>query len=102
MFEKQHLDDEVEVMVIRLGNLAIVGLPGEIFCELGIRIREESSADYTIIIELANDAIGYVPDENGYGQGGYEDTPGSMNYKKGSGEKLVNSALKQISQLFSQ
>lgn len=100
MYEKQHQMDNVEVMVIRLGNLAIVGLPGEIFCELGMRIREESVSAHTIIIELANGAIGYIPDENGYGQGGYEDTPGSMNYVKGSGEKLAESALTQIKQLF--
>jgi len=100
MYEKQQQDDHAEVMVMRLGNLAIVGLPGEMFCELGIRIREGSSAAHTIIIELANDAIGYIPDENGYGRGGYEDTPGSMKYKKGSGEKLVDSALKQIEGLF--
>jgi hypothetical protein len=88
-------------MLIRVGNLAIVGLPGEIFCELGMRIRKESSAPHTIVIELSNDAIGYIPDENGYGQGGYEDTPGSMKFVKGSGEKLTASALKQIRRLFS-
>jgi len=101
MYENQKKDDQVEVMVIRLGDLAVVGLPGEIFCELGMRIREESSAAHTIIIELSNDAIGYIPDENGYGQGGYEDTPGSMKYVKGTGEKLIESALIQINRLFS-
>ncbi len=101
MYEKQHHDDHAEVMVIRIGDLAIVGLPGEVFCELGMKIRKRSVAPHTMVIELANDAIGYIPDRAGYGQGGYEDTPGSMKYVKGSGEKLAESALIQIERLFS-
>ncbi len=100
MYEKQNEKDSVEVMVIRIGDLAVVGLPGEVFCEFGMSIREKSSARHTIVIELANDAVGYLPNEQAYGQGGYEDTPGSTKYAKGCGEKLEASALDQINRLF--
>jgi neutral ceramidase len=50
---------EVEVQVIALGgNAAWVGLPGEIFVELGIQIKNRSPFAHTMIAELANGSIG--------------------------------------------
>ncbi len=46
---------EVEVQVIALGNdVAWVSLPGEIFTELGLAIKQDSPFPHTIIAELAN------------------------------------------------
>ena len=100
MHRKQDTDDEVEVMAMRVGNLGIVGLPGEIFCEFGLDIKRQSPAKDTIVIELANDAIGYIPVQKAFEQGGYESMTGSTFYAKGSGEKLAASALNQLRKLF--
>ena len=100
MYQKQSEDDHVEVMVFRIGDVGIVGLPGEIFCELGLEIKRHSPAAHTLVVELANDAIGYMPTEQAFSQGGYEPTPGSTMYERGSGERLVKSALKQLNELF--
>ena len=87
-------------MAIRIGDVGVVGLPGEIFCELGMEIKNCSPAKHTIVVELANDAIGYMPAEEAFGQGRYESTPGTTMYVKGSGEKLTSSAIEQLNRLF--
>ena len=53
-----------------------------------------------MVIELANDAVGYLPTREAYEQGGYEVTPGATVYAPGCGEKLVESASRQLEQLF--
>ena len=52
---RQGRPQEVEVQVIALGDeLAWVSLPGEIFVELGLAIKQDSPFPRTIIAELAN------------------------------------------------
>ena len=64
---------EVEVQVIALGDeIAWVSLPGEIFTELGLAIKQDSPFPHTIIAELANGSIGYIPSRRAYPQGNYE------------------------------
>jgi neutral ceramidase len=83
---------EVEVQVIALGDdIAWVSLPGEIFVELGLAIKEASPFEHTIIAELANGSIGYVPTRRAYGEGNYEVV--SARCARGSGEKLVEAAV---------
>ncbi len=89
-----------EVMAIRLGDVSLVGLPGEIFCESGLEIKRRSPARHTLVAELANDAIGYVPTREAFAQGGYETTVGSTLVQAGSAERLVASALRQLERLF--
>jgi hypothetical protein len=85
----------VEVQVISFGDdLAWVSLPGEIFVELGLAIKAGSPFRQTVIAELANGSIGYVPTRVAYPQGNYEVV--SARCAEGSGEKLVDSALKQL------
>ena len=50
---------EVELHVIALGDgLAIVSLPGEIFTELGMYIKQRSPFANTMVVELSNNNIG--------------------------------------------
>ncbi len=77
----------VEVQVISLGDdLAWVGLPGEIFVDLGLQVKQGSPFRQTMIAELANGSIGYVPNRVAYPQGNYEVV--SARCAEGSGEKL--------------
>ena len=100
MYKLQNKDDVVEVMAMRIGDLGIVGLPGEIFCELGMEIKKSSPAKHTIVIELANDAILYLPTCKAFEEGGYGADIGTTKYEKGAGDKLVASALNQLNKLF--
>ena len=88
----------VEVQVIAIGkNLAWVGLPGEVFVELGLAIKKRSPFPQTFVVELANENIGYIPDRRSYAEGNYE--PESARCAAGSGEKLVETAVDLLAEL---
>lgn len=88
----------VEVQVISFGkDIAWVGLPGEIFVELGLAIKKRSPFTHTFLVELANESIGYVPDRRSYPEGNYE--PESAQCAAGSGEKLVEAAVTLLVEL---
>ena len=87
-----------EVQVIRLSDeTALVALPGEIFVDLGLAIKEGSPFENTFIVELANSSPGYVPTRIAYKQGGYEAT--NSIYAPGGGETLVKTALTLLKEL---
>jgi hypothetical protein len=89
---------EVDVQVITLGDdVAWVGLPGEIFVELGLAIKQASPFKTTIIAELANGAIGYIPTQKAFEQGNYE--PVSARCAAGSGELLAETAIRLLNEL---
>lgn len=89
---------DVEVQVIALGSqVAWVSLPGEIFVELGLAIKKASPFPNTMIAELANGSIGYIPDKPAYAQGNYEVV--SARCAEGSGERLVETAVRLLNEL---
>lgn len=91
-------DVALEVQVFRLGpEAAIVGLPGEIFTELGTAIKQASPFKYTLVIELCNDSVNYVPTKKAFTEGSYE-TVNSL-VKPGAGEQLVEAALTLLREL---
>ena len=86
---------EKEVQVITLGDqVAWVSLPGEIFVELGLLIKEASPFPYTIVAELANGWVSYVPDRKAYPEGSYEVM--SARCASGCGEKMVDAAVRML------
>lgn len=96
--EREGKPIEVEVQVITAGSdVAFVGLPGEIFTELGMAIKKASPFPHTIVTSLANGSIGYVPDRASYPQGAYE--VASTRCAAGSGEMLVEAALRMLKDL---
>ena len=96
----QEEPDEVEVMALRLGDVALAGLPGENFCESGLAIKRRSPAPHALVAGLCNDAIGYLPTRESFDQGGYETTIGSTMYEPGAAERLVDAAAEQLARLF--
>ncbi len=88
-----------EVQAIALGDqIAFASFPGELFVELGLTLKEDSPYANTIIAELANGAIGYIPNRVAYREGGYEVM--ASHCAPGAGEMLMNSALRQLLELF--
>ena len=105
MYKSQNSSDSLEVMVVRIGDLAFAGLPGEMFSEFGMDIKARSPIKNTIVMGLTNDARKYFPTKASFTQGpsgftpmisGYETTPGSTLYDAGAGEKLSESAINQL------
>jgi len=69
---RQHPTLEIEIGGLRIGDGALVALPGEIFAAIGRDIRAESPFAHTAIVELANGCHGYVPTAAAFNGGGYE------------------------------
>ncbi|UCH35708.1 MAG: hypothetical protein JSV65_04985 [Armatimonadota bacterium] len=61
-----------EVQAVRIGDAALVGLPGEPFVELGLRLKKSSPFAHTYIAGLANGCEGYIPTRGAFDEGGYE------------------------------
>ena len=63
---------DLEIHTIQLGPWTIVGLPSEIFTEIGLRIKADSPFTNTVIFELANGTNGYIYPDRIIGSGAYE------------------------------
>ncbi len=72
LVEEEPLERPTPIMAVRIGDLGVVGMPGEIFVEYGLQIKERSPFAHTMTVELANDYIGYTPTDKALGQGSYE------------------------------
>ena len=70
-----------------LGELAFVGLGGEVFHEIGQAIKTASPFRHTFVFTHCNDAAGYVPTRASYADGGYEVQ--SSPFAPGAGERLA-------------
>lgn len=62
----------VPIHTLRVGELGIVGLPGEVFTEIGLDIKQRSPFAQTMNIGLANDTVGYVATDQALAEGSYE------------------------------
>lgn len=80
---------EYEIQALRLGDLAIVVLPGEPFVEVQLEIKQRSPAKRTFMAHMANRYVGYIPTPEAIGRGGYET-------RASSSSKLAPEALQMI------
>ncbi len=80
--------------IATVGNLAIVGIPGELFVELGLALKASPHFAQTFVAGYCNDLIGYIPTRAAYAEGGYEvDT---ARIAPGSGETILDTALSAL------
>ncbi|NIV02055.1 MAG: hypothetical protein GWN55_12190 [Phycisphaerae bacterium] len=83
----------LEVQVFRLSrDVAIVGLPGEVFVDFGLAIKRASPFPTTLVIELCQDAPGYIPTKKAFAEGSYETV--NSRIAPGGGEIMADAAIK--------
>jgi len=88
------------LQAFRLGEVALVGVPGELFARLGLAIRRRSPFRHTYVLGLANGEIGYIPDRAAYDLGGYQLWAGWHSHlAPGTGEALVDQAVAMLGDL---
>ncbi len=64
----------VELGLVRLGELAFVFHPAELYSYYGLLIRHQSRVPHTWVVGYANDFIGYLPDPMAFAKGEYAAT----------------------------
>ncbi|HEY2410702.1 MAG TPA: neutral/alkaline non-lysosomal ceramidase N-terminal domain-containing protein [Pirellulaceae bacterium] len=88
----------IEVVAIRLSqDAAIVTLPGEVFVDLGLAIKQASPFKTTLVVELANDCPAYVPTKKAFAEGSYEIV--NSRVAAGGGEKMAELAISLLKEL---
>ncbi|OGV51495.1 MAG: hypothetical protein A2X49_17090 [Lentisphaerae bacterium GWF2_52_8] len=58
--------------ITRIGPLAIVPMPGEMFSGISLRIRGGSPFQYTLCCSVSNGSLAYLPTREARHRGGYE------------------------------
>ena len=88
----------LEVQVFRLARgVAVVGLPGEVFVDIGLAIKRASPFPTTLVIELCQDSPGYIPTKKAFAEGSYETV--NSRIAPGGGEMVVEAAVRLLKAL---
>jgi hypothetical protein len=83
---------QVEIQALRIGELALIAMPGEPFAEIGAAVRAKSPFPFTMFCGYSNGKGGdYLPIASEYKHGGYEveRTP----YGSGAADKVIAAAI---------
>ena len=95
--ESSHTGHEAaEVQAIRIGDLTVIGVPGELFARTVLDIRTDHPRDRTIIAGLANGDLGYLPPPDAYEQGGYEVEPHARSRVDRRAEPMIRQAIGRL------
>ena len=74
-YENDYIEKEtfqLEQNIIRIGDVAFVGFPYELFSEIGLRINEHIKELNILSLSNTNGSLGYFPTQDQLCRGGYE------------------------------
>ena len=89
--------EEIELQCIAIGSTYFIGLPGEIFVEIGFDIVNRARPDNLFVMSMTNGSIGYIPVKIAYEQGGYES--GASRFRPGCGEQVADAAVELLNEM---
>ena len=61
-----------EIQALRIGDLCVIGLPGEPFVEGQLALKTNSAAPFLFPAHLTTHYVGYLPTRAAYARGGHE------------------------------
>jgi hypothetical protein len=93
---------EMELHVLRVGEIVFCTNPFELFLDYGLRIKARSKARQTFIIQLCCGNSGYLPTEKAERHGGYGALINNCTVGSEGGESLVEETVKTINRLFAE
>lgn len=65
-------DTELRLSGLKIGDLMLEGISGELMTEIGMEVKKQSPYTNTIIVTHCNGASGYICTDKSYPEGGYE------------------------------
>ena len=80
----------LEMLGLKLGPVALIGIPGQPFTPVGVAIKDTPGWDMILPCTLANGNDGYFPMMQSYKEGGYEAR--TSKYKAGVSEAIIDCA----------
>ncbi len=92
---------EAEVQALRLGEVALVGMPGEPFSEMGRALRSLPGPACTRCVGYANGYLGYLAPPEEWARGGYEIDVGMWSLVGPEAyERLLEAGARVVGRLF--
>ena len=88
----------MRVQAMRIGPAALVGIPVEAFCEIGLAVKAASPAAQTLFSGYTNGTLGYMPMADNFEEGGYEVTTTPM--AAGAAEETIAACTDAIQALW--
>lgn len=89
--------EPAEVQVLSVNDVAFVAIPGELFVEHGLRIKQRCWPRQALVVECANGQIAYIPTKDAFQRGGYETTFGPPSWlAPEAGDLLTDAAVELI------
>ncbi len=89
----------VKLQAIRIGDLAVCGIPFETFVETGLDLKKRSPFPQTMVIGLANGRHGYLPTPEQHALGGYETWLGTNVVQEDASVILTKNLLEMLAAL---
>jgi len=89
----------VQLQAIRIGDLAVCGIPFETFVETGLDLKKRSPFPQTMVIGLANGRHGYLPTPEQHKLGGYETWLGTNYVQEDTSVILTDNLLEMLADL---
>lgn len=65
-------DVEIRLSGLKIGNLVLAGISGELMTEIGMEVKKQSPYKGTMIVTHCNGASGYICTDKSFSEGGYE------------------------------
>ncbi|WP_197440627.1 neutral/alkaline non-lysosomal ceramidase N-terminal domain-containing protein [Polystyrenella longa] len=90
--------NEVDIHLIRIGDVALVNNPFELYLDYGVRIQARSPAVMTMTIQLSSGLCGYLPTRPAVSGGGY--SAEKFVIGPDGGDALVEQSVEGIQGLF--
>lgn len=88
---------EMDLSAIAIGDVVLVGIPGEPFAGIGREICATEEWELVLVTCLTNGKHGYFPTEEAYNEGGYESR--SSLFKVGVAEYIVKESKELLAEL---
>lgn len=89
-----------QMNVIRIGRIAIVTSPFELFVDYGMRVRARSTPEQVLHVQLCNGHGGYLPTWAAIAGGSYSSKPASTKVGPDGGDVLAERMIEEINALW--
>lgn len=94
-------EEEIEVAAIKIGDIFIVGIPGEVFTQVGLTVRGAYLSRNIFTVGNANGSTGYIPTRDDIERKGYGGYTSSWVYDRqpflpGVAERLADEAVELL------
>lgn len=88
----------IRLSLLVINDIAIAGVSGEVLTNIGLRLKQESPFNRTVLVTHCNGSSGYLPDDAAYDRISYEII--STRVKRGCAENAVVNGLVEMMNTF--